>query len=70
MIPFAIARPRPEATFLVETKGKNIESMYSSGIPGPLSIKSISHAVLKKLPFIITSDATLVLTVILSQPLL
>ena len=46
MIPFAIARPRPEATFLVETKGKNIESMYSSGIPGPLSIKSISHAVL------------------------
>ena len=29
-----------------------------------LSIKSISHAVLKKLPFIITSDATLVLTVI------
>ena len=46
MIPFAIARPSPEESFLVETKGKKIESMYSSGIPGPLSIKSISQAVL------------------------
>ena len=46
MIPFTIDKPKPEAISLEETKGKKIESIISSGIPGPLSIKSIWQAVL------------------------
>ena len=48
IIPLAIASPKPDVISLVETRGKNIESIRSSGIPGPLSEISIKQADLWK----------------------
>ena len=48
IIPLDIASPNPEVISLVETSGKKIESIKSSGIPGPLSLISIKQADLWK----------------------
>ena len=55
MIPLTMDKPNPEAISFDETKGKKIESIMSSGMPGPLSINSTWQAVLYFLLLIKTS---------------
>ena len=45
MIPCVIERPNPEPVSFPEIIGKKIDSLISSGIPGPLSLTEILQTV-------------------------